>query len=191
MLTKVRLKGVMGKKFGEEWELAVSSPAEALRLIEANEPGVEAWIANNAETYAHYRVTVVYADDREEDLSDNDYPMLRNGLKEIIFEPIVQGASGIVRAIVGVVAMVAGFVFGNPYLFKFGAAMFMSGVVELLSPRPKTRNQDDSGSSESYYFNGPVNTQRQGNPVPLIYGKRVLVGSQPISASISIDEIPV
>ena len=66
-----------------------------------------------------------------------------------------------------------------------GAALILGGVVELLSPRPK---KDDKADTNSFYFDGPTNTEQQGSPVPLIYG-RMLVGSHPISASISVDEI--
>lgn len=189
MLTKIRLDGVMGKKFGKDWELDVSSPAEALRLIEANSPGLRHWIVANAKTYDAYRVTCVYEDDREEDLVDETYQMLRQNLKEIRFSPTVAGASGVVKAIVGVIAIaVAYFVPGpwSPYLYKIGAALILGGVIEMLSPRPKTGQNEESKSS--FYFDGPANTERQGAPVPLVFG-RVLAGSHPISASISVEEI--
>src|SRR4051812_3079865 len=37
-LRTVRLYGALGKKFGTEFKLAVRSPAEAIRLLEANFP---------------------------------------------------------------------------------------------------------------------------------------------------------
>jgi predicted phage tail protein len=72
-------------------------------------------------------------------------------------------------------------------MFQAGVALAMSGVIEILSPRPKkTDGQEDE--KKSFYFDGAVNTEMQGRPIPLIYG-RVLTGSHPISASISVDEI--
>ena len=191
MLTKVRLDGVMGKKFGQEWDLEVSSPAEALRLIEANRPGLQRWISENQETYSLYRVTVVYDDDREEDLDDDGYGLVRT-VREIRFSPQVAGASGIVKAVVGVVLIVASFFVPavlSPYLFKIGVALTIGGVVEMLSPRPK-RADGNFEAIASNYFDGPVNTERQGNPVPLIYG-RVLIGSHPVSAAVTVDEVAV
>lgn len=190
MLTKVQLDGVMGKKFGKSWDLAVSSPAEALRMIEANKPGLRNWIVQNREKYDAYRVVCVYEDGREEALNDDTYPLERGGIKTIRFTPTVSGASGIVKIVVGVIAIaVAYFVPGawSPYLYKFGAAMILGGIVEALSPRPKTKT-DQGESINSYYFDGPANTDQQGAAVPLIYG-RVLAGSHPISASISVDEV--
>lgn len=187
MLTKVRLDGVMGKKFGKDWELDVSTPAEALRLIEANSPGLKRWIVENTTTYDAYRVTCVYDDDREEDLNDDTYGVTRANLKEIRFTPTVTGSGGIVKVVVGVVLIIAGTVWTQPWMVQMGAMMVLGGVIELLTFTPKKDSQDDSFSS--FYFDGPTNTERQGAPVPLIYG-RVLVGSHPISAAISIDEMP-
>jgi predicted phage tail protein len=188
MLTKVRLDGVMGKKFGKHWELDVSSPAEALRMIEANRPGLRQWVLSNREKYSTYRVVCTLDDGREEELEDATYVANRTNLKSIRFTPVVEGASGAAKIVVGAIMIaVAYFAPGpwSPYLYQIGAALILGGVVELLSPRPK---KDDKSETNSYYFDGPANTERQGNPVPLIYG-RMLVGSHPISASISVDEI--
>jgi predicted phage tail protein len=187
MLTKVRLDGVMGKKFGKEWELDVSSPAEALRMIEANKPGLKAWIIANREKYDAYRVVCTFDDDREEELGDSTYAVTRTNLKSIRFSPTVAGASGVAKIIVGIIIIVANFLtIQNPYLYKLGATLIIGGVIEVLSPRPRQTEPDQQRNS--FYFDGPVNTERQGNPVPLIYGQ-VLIGSHPISASISVDEV--
>jgi predicted phage tail protein len=193
MLTKVRLDGVMGKKFGKEWELDVSSPAEALRMIEANSPGLKRWVLDNREKYDAYKVICVYEDGREEALDNDTYVASRTNLKSIRFTPTVAGASGIVKVIVGAVLIVASFYVtaaGFPTLGKamlqIGATLALSGVIEILSPRPT--KLDGNADAKSFYFDGAVNTEMQGNPIPLIYG-RMLVGSHPISASISVDEI--
>lgn len=187
MLTKVRLDGVMGKKFGREWELSVSSPSEALRLIEANQPGLRAWMIQNAKTYEGYEVVCVYVDGSQEHLDDSSYLLERGQLAEIRFTPVIVGASSTIKMIVGVVMVVAGVYFDQPWLVKMGATMILGGVIEALSPRPSQTERDGS-QSNSYYFDGPANTEVQGAPVPLIYG-RLLVGSHPISASISVDEV--
>lgn len=193
MLTKVRLDGVMGKKFGKEWELDVSSPAEALRMIEANSPGLKRWVLENREKYDAYKVVCVYEDGREEALNDDTYIASRTNLKSIRFTPTVAGASGIVKVIVGAVLIVgsfyataAGFPTLGKAMFQVGVTLALAGVVEILSPRPT--KPDGNADAKSFYFDGAVNTEMQGNPIPLIYG-RVMVGSHPISASISVDEI--
>lgn len=181
----------MGKHFGKSWDLAVSSPAEALRMIEANRPGLRAWVLQNREKYDAYRVICTFEDGREESLDDEAYQLERGGLKSIRFTPVVRGATGVAKAFVGVVLIAASFFVPpalSPYMFKMGAALVLGGIVEMLSPRPRATNRDTGDSVNSYYFDGPVNTDQQGAAVPLIYG-RVLAGAHPISASISVDEV--
>ena len=64
-----------------------------------------------------------------------------------------------------------------------GASMILGGVIELLSPVAKTNSGDGESATNkpSYNFNGAINTQAQGHPVPLAYG-RVMCGSAVISA---------
>ena len=42
---------------------------------------------------------------------------------------------------------------------------------------------NSSEKAENYLFGGPVNTVKQGEPIPLVYG-RAIVGSKTISASV-------
>lgn len=196
MLTKVRLDGVMGKKFGRHWELDVTSPVEALRLIEANSPGLKRWIADNREKYNAYKIVCVYDTGVKEALSDETLLVERKNLVSIRFTPTVAGAGGAAKIIVGSLLLFAAlYTWGGTGALltgawgtaatSIGASLLLGGVIELLSPRPKT---DKSDESKSYYFDGASNTELQGSPIPLIYG-RVRVGSHPISASITVDEI--
>ena len=43
-MRKVYLEGVLGEKYGAEWNLAVNSPAEALTAIMAQRPGMRQFI---------------------------------------------------------------------------------------------------------------------------------------------------
>jgi hypothetical protein len=50
---------------------------------------------------------------------------------------------------------------------------------------PKGRSANDKPENQpSYAFNGPLNTQAQGNPVPVLYGE-LIVGSAVLSAGIT------
>lgn len=189
MLTKIILEGPMGKQFGREWELAVDSPAEALRMINANKPGVFAWIKANLSKYENYRVSCEYEDGTTEDLDNDTFP-LRRKLKSIHFTPLIVGAGGVGKIVVGVVMIVAGVVFQQPWLVSMGINMAIGGVISALSPRPKKSREAESARSDgtSYFFDGPVNTTQQGVPVPLIYG-RILTGSHAISANLTIDQL--
>lgn len=204
MSVEIVMEGVLGKKFGKVWNLHITSPAEALRLIDANQPGLIAWIRDNKETYSHYRVTCEYANGQKEDLSDDTYLLERGSLVKIIFEVVIQGAGGkggMLQTIVGVVLIVAGAVItglgggavGVP-MMTMGVSMMIGGVIQMLTPQPKLNrdgNDGEGGSSgkrKSSYFDGPANTVSQGNPVPLCYGT-VLAGSQAASANLVIDQV--
>lgn len=192
MLTKVILEGPMGKQFGREWELNINSPHEALRMIDANKPGVFGWIRNNLEKYSRYRVICTYQDGTEAHLSDEEYKLERK-CTSIRFVPVIEGAggNGIFQTILGIVLIVVGVVFEMPNLVYMGAAMAIGGVAAMLAPKPKlgdlgagTERKDKT----SYYFDGPANTTVQGVPVQLIYG-RCMVGSHAISAALTVDQL--
>lgn len=192
MLTKIILEGPMGKKFGKEWELVVDSPSEALRMIDANKPGLFAWIKQNLAKYNEYHVVCEYEDGTVEDLNDESYKLNRK-CKLIRFVPVIKGSggNGIWQTVLGIVLIVVGVVFETPNLIYMGAAMVIGGVAQMLAPKPKIADMDkDSGANNeaSYFFDGPANTSTQGVPVQLIYG-RCLVGSHTISAAVTVDQL--
>ena len=51
----------------------------------------------------------------------------------------------------------------------------------MLSPDVPDGNESEK--AENYLFSGPINTVKQGQPIPLVYG-RAIVGSKTVSASI-------
>ncbi len=191
MLTRVILDGVMGNRFGREWELEVNSAPEALRMIDANKPGFMQWIRANLPIYDRYRVVCKYEDGKVEALDGDSYVLSRR-IAEIRFVPIPVGAGAVGRIIIGIIIIAANWLTGynNPQLYAMGASMILGGVIEALTPMPKLqKKKDGSGASTaSDYFNGPMNTAGQGVPVPIIYG-RVLAGSQAVSAALTIDKM--
>ena len=62
-----------------------------------------------------------------------------------------------------------------------GMGLLLGGAAMMLSPDVPDGNTSEK--SENYLFGGPVNTVKQGEPIPLVYG-RAIVGSKTISASI-------
>lgn len=199
-LTKVILEGALGERFGRKWELLVSSPSEALRLIDANVPGVFRWIRSKL-GHLNYRVTVFYESGKQEDLDNETYP-LRRKARVYRFVPVIEGAGGGVKMVLGAVLMAVAFWYLAPVsgtvltatqamvrqtVFSMGMGLFVNGAVELLT-RTSVKDNTETKDKTSYQFGGPVNTTSQGVPVPLIYGT-VLVGSQAISAKVTVDDI--
>lgn len=193
MLTQVTLYGPLAKEFGKDWELDVSGPGEALRLINANRPGFFNWIRGNLEQYDRYKVIVDYHDGRKEDLDEQTFQLVRK-VKRIRIVPIVAGAGAIGKMIMGFVLFSFGLVLSSiappvgMALMGMGATMFLGGVIEAISPRPKRGDQGVRQDGTSYFFDGPVNTTHEGVPVPLIYG-RAKVGSHCISAKVDVDQL--
>jgi predicted phage tail protein len=102
--------------------------------------------------------------------------------------PAVEGASSTLRIIVGIVLIIAGAYFNQPWAVNLGVAMVLGGVVEALT-KPKTQTptqpQNDKGSA---IYNGAVNVTSQGGPIPLIYGRVQRASSVVISTDFSSDE---
>lgn len=194
----ILLLGELGKKFGRKHRFDVKSPAEAIRALIANFKGLEAHLMGSDPAKVRYRVIVGNAT-----LPDETRLHDPVGEEETIrFVPVFVGAGGggVLQTIVGAVLIIAGtvawFVPGGqavaPYLWTMGAAMMIGGVVQMLSPVPKTPTGVTADSTQttnnpSYAFNGPVNVSAQGAPVPIGYGK-MIVGSCVISAGITTEE---
>jgi len=112
------------------------------------------------------------------------------GADEIRIAPVLIGSKsgglfqtilGAALVVVGVVASVYGQAWGTQ-LVGLGASMALGGVIQMLSPQTSGL-ASTANNGTSYYFDGPVNSAAQGEPVPLVYG-RMLVGSKVISAGI-------
>lgn len=196
-LTKVILEGPMGKAFGRTWRFVINSPAEALRMVEANKPGLKGWIKSNLQKYSRYRVICEYDDGRKEEI-DNDSFGLERKLKSVRFVPLIEGASAAARIVAGIIIMIfawwagpaaAGLLSASAQTaaYGIGASLVIGGIAQLLAPKAD-KNSSTSDSKTSHYFDGAANTTGQGVPVPLIYGK-CLVGSAPVSAALTIDQL--
>lgn len=192
-MLNVYLHGEMGKLFGKEWTLAARSPSHALRLIEANSKGLLDWIRSKASKYTHYAVICEFKDGSRRRLTDDDYLFNQGNLKSIHFTPVTIGAggksSGIIKSVVGVVMIVVGVfsaAYGGGGMIMSGIGMLAGGISELLAPKPKQRGATDRRTS--HYFNGTEQTESQGAPIQLIYG-RCLVQGTPISVSTNVDQL--
>jgi predicted phage tail protein len=75
-----------------------------------------------------------------------------------------------------------GYSVSSSTLAKLGLALVLGGINSVISPQLK--NNTGASSQNNFLFSGPQNTDAQGLPVPLVYG-RCLVGSVVISSGIS------
>jgi predicted phage tail protein len=140
-------------------------------------------------------VFAVYVGDRNIPQDELTHPV--DG--DISFIPVIAGAKngGAIMTVLGAILVIVGIFliwtpFGAPLIYA-GIGLMVAGIAMMLAPQPKDpASEDEASKRASYAFNGPVNTQAQGNPVPILYGghdtKGAFIGSAVISASIDVNE---
>jgi predicted phage tail protein len=104
MLKKVTLYGELAAKYGKDWSLDISSPAEAIRALCANNPGFKGFMASSAERGVGYKVLVGTKE------LDNVLVELSNptGRQDIKIVPVIGGAkSGVTTVIIGAIMIYA------------------------------------------------------------------------------------
>jgi predicted phage tail protein len=193
MLTTLKLHGDL-ERFGASRELALATPFEAFQAVEALRPG----FLQQAKV-GQYCMVIEYPGEEPElvDEARGNMP-ISGGTLHVV--PTVEGEYG--QAIAWTASQLMTY-FGGTTAAAAAVAvavatvavsvvisMALSGVANMLWPLPKADpSQERPDNKPSYYFNGPVNTIKQGNPVALCYGGPLLVGSQVISVAINTEEL--
>jgi predicted phage tail protein len=191
MLRKIKLYGALAKFVGHRvLEADVASAAEAVRFLVTNWPELEGHMAKQ-----YYRVHTAGEDLTLDDVHN---PMGR----EIQIVPVMAGAGAIGRILLGVALIAGAFFTGgatigllglaapvalSTVLAGVGVTLLLGGVAQLLTPTPKT-SQDEGDPKKSFSFSGIQNTTRAGVPVPVVYGE-MLVGGIVVSAGADIVQV--
>lgn len=197
-LRKIRLYGQLGKRFGREHELAVANTAEAVRALGVLHEGFQQYLLDAEGKGIRFAVFIGNQNVGEQQLLDP------TGEDVIRIAPILMGAkSGALQTIIG------GALWGLATFMSIGAtgfalaawsaaanvgmALTLGGVAQMLSPAPRGLSSKDKPENQpNYSMNGTVNTQAQGNPVPVAYGghdtKGMMVGSAIISGGIYAED---
>lgn len=200
----IKLYGKLGKKFGKVHLLDVSSPAEAIRALKANFPDFINYIQSNGT----YKVTLA----GKESLSVDQLSLPFSAKESISIVPVVQGSGkgGAGQIILG--AALIAITYGAATAFApivpgsmaatavsigygMGVSLILGGISQILFPvkQPEAQSYDTptaNGRKASFYFNGAVNTSAQGNPVPILYGGPLIIGSQEMSFGLSTEQLP-
>ncbi len=208
---RINLEGELGEKFGKVWNLNVSSPAEAIRAIDVQRKGFRKHFLDTHNAGMGY--DIIIGDQGIKQVEEIGFPApirddftfipIPAGSKQqqsggfyFVAGLLLFAASGGFSALgqMGAVGAEAGFAAqfgaanmglfgqGGSYFFAMaGAALMAGGVSMMLAP---SITEDDTNEEQSYLFDGPVNTAKQGVPVPVLYG-RMIVGGATVSASVS------
>ena len=182
------------------FELDVDTPAQALKALCVNFPGLDRWLINSEQDGIGYRVTV----GRERITNDHADRLVLPWSDREVFSicPVIAGAGGPVGRILVGVALVAfslllpgvGAAIGGALMTKIGligGSLILTGVAQLISPTQDLGSLTQGKEAvrlESFTFSGIVNTSKQGLPVPIAYG-RVFVGSAVVSAGLDTDQL--
>lgn len=194
----IMLYGFLGKQFGRVHRLDVRTPAEAVRALSVVLDGFKKAVVDGGA----YRV--ILGGKQDLDIKGVSAPVSDNETIRIV--PVVSGASGgFGQIIFGAVLIGAAFITGGASLVAgslvtstiggfavgIGTSLILGGVSQLLfAPKNTGGNTVDRAENKpSFSFDGAVNTAAQGNPVSLCYGGPLIVGSQVISAGLSVEQI--
>ena len=181
MLKTIKLYGILAKKFGKEFHLAVDNTREAMRALCVQVPGFEHFMLHAHEQGLEF---AVFQD--KQNISETELDM-NTSAKVIKVVPKVKGAGGAVQVILGAVMIAAAFVTGGTSLAAWGAlqgalfgagvGMMVGGVAQMLMPKVEAiQDQNQDGNKANKGFGGAVTTVAQGNPVPVLYGQREVGG---------------
>ena len=181
MLKKIKLYGILAKKFGKEFRLEVENTREAMRALCVQIPDFEHFMLHAHEQGLEF---AVFQDDQN--ISETELDMSTSA-KVIKVVPKVKGAggNGVLQTIVGAILVVVGIVMlyipgaqaFAPSVIAAGVGMMVGGIAQMLMPKiDNTQDQNQDGNKANKGFGGAVTTVAQGNPVPVLYGQREVGG---------------
>lgn len=213
----VKVYGALRKRLGGRcrFEFHADTPAQALKALCVNFPGLERWLIDREGEGLGFRVTI----GREKVTNDNAGDLALPWSEREVFSitPVVCGAGrgfGQILAGIGLIALsfilpgagafgtiglmgaastvgTAGVLTAIGTSLSFmGASLILGGIASMISPSPSLgfNNGKESARLESFTFSSIVNTTKQGLPVPIAYG-RCFAGSGVISSGLDVDQL--
>jgi predicted phage tail protein len=209
----VKVYGALRKRLGQcRFEFDVATPAQAIKALCVNFPGLDKWLIDSEQDGVGYRVTVSKEKATEENVASLLMPFSDREVFSIT--PVIAGAGRGTGQILLGAALIA-VAIANPFagvgLVKgagvgfsavagggfaafagnLGIALVLGGIAQAISPQPELDSTvDESVQLESFTFSNVVNTSRQGMPCPIAYG-RLFVGSAVLSSGLDVDQVQV
>jgi predicted phage tail protein len=208
----VKVYGALRKRLGQcRFEFDVATPAQAIKALCVNFPGLDKWLIDSEQDGVGYRVAI-----GKEHVTDDLTPLVMPWSEKEVFSitPVVAGAGRGAGAIFAGIALIglsavsfgaggafagafgtagigagaSGAAIGSIALLRVGAYLTLSGIAQAISPQPEPSSLDESVQLESFTFSNVVNTSRQGMAMPIAYG-RLFVGSAVLSSGLDVDQV--
>lgn len=191
IMSQIELGGALGKVFGRTHYRLISKICEVGTALSKTIPGFESYMISSQRRGLTFAIFKGKKNIGKDDLG---FPVTGEVIRIV---PVIIGSkkAGVLQTILGAVLVAVGVVLSftpwaaaSPFLYKFGAAMMLGGVVQMLSPQPSgLASKQSADNRASYAFGGVTNTAAQGYPVPLLYGRR-RIGGAIISAGIYVED---
>lgn len=207
-MVTIRLLGEAGRRYGRRFQLAVKTPAEAVRALCLQIPGLRQYLLESGDKGVDWRVVTDHAEGLDED------QLLWPMSKRLVLAPLPAGRGGGVGKIIAGVALVTVAILfapagaflglgGGLTIFggglgvaaaasvgMIGLSLIFGGVAELLTPTPKMPNVKGIGGASSsgrdrdeqlnsFAFDKSNANTVQGDVVPVLYGERI-IGALPV-----------
>ena len=207
----VKVYGALRKRLGQcRFQFEADTPAQAIKALIANFPGLDKWLIDSEQDGVGYRVTIGKERIGKADAGALLLPWSERDVFSIT--PVIAGAGqgvGQILAGIGLVALALINPFGLatigtfgltapiaitallPAVGSLGASLVLGGVAQMLSPAPTFSGFErgkEAARLESFNFSGITNTVQQGMPVPICYG-RCYIGSAVISSGLDVDQL--
>jgi predicted phage tail protein len=197
-MVTIRLLGEAGRRFGRRFQLAVKTPAEALRALCVQIPALRQYLLDSGEKGVAWRVVTEHADGLDEE------QLLWPMSKRMVLAPIPTGRGAVGKIVAGVALVAVSFLLPGAQLGLFGlgqigltafaapvgalgAGLLFSGVADLLTPTPKLPSvkggfggsrtgRNETEQENSFTFDKSNANTVQGEVVPVLYGERIIGG---------------
>ena len=212
----VKVYGALRKRLGQcRFQFEADTPAQAIKALIANFPGLDKWLIDSEQDGIGYRVTIGKEKIGEAEAGALLLPWSERDVFSIT--PVIAGAGeGAGQIIAGIALVALSFVsfggtafagaagagglaifggtaaaWGSTALFGIGSFLLLGGVAQMLSPAPTFSGFErgkEAARLESFNFSGITNTVQQGMPVPICYG-RCYIGSAVISSGLDVDQL--
>lgn len=201
-MVTVRLVGEAGRRFGRKFRLAIKTPAEAVRALCLQIPGLRQYLLESGDRGVNWKVIVDHSVD-----GIDEEQLLWPVSQRLVLAPAPVGRGGVGKIIAGVALVAFAIVTAGAGLFglglgfgastaisigAIGASLVFGGVADLLTPTPKmpnvkggigssssTAGRDQNEQLNSFTFDKSNANTVQGDVVPVLYGERI-IGALPV-----------
>lgn len=189
-MTKIHVKGILGRKFGCFFKINISNAISALKAVDANRPGFLNELFNlNKKNINYYMIC------DSEYISSSNELLEKRKIQNIYIIPAIVGSGSFVAAGLGFAAGSAAYAITSFLVntlvstaISLGVSFLMNSINKQASPPQQNIAVGGATSvieakGKSYVFSNNVNSAEQGSAIPVGYGK-MKVSSQILSASV-------